>query len=178
MIRCTVISALAATLLGVACTKERQVITIPLIDELPRAKISAKQPSFVSESVLNVGGDTRKCIFMHPVSTARFDLVVPAKAKLSFAVGMPQDVWNKPGDGVTFHVSIADGTSDPTVAFSRYVNPKAVNEDRVWLEAEVDLSLYEGQRVSLLLATDSGPSDHPGWDFAGWADPVIRGMTW
>jgi hypothetical protein len=166
------------TVFAATCAKERRAVVVPLIDELPRARIEAKQDVFVKESTLTVGGDARRSLFMHPTSTVQFDLVVPARAKFSFAVGMPQDVWSKPGDGVQFSVAIGHGAGEQTTVFSRYVNPKAEQADRAWFEDEIDLSLYEGQRIALVLSTAPGPAGDPGWDFAGWANPVVRGISW
>lgn len=164
--------------LAMACAKKRQPVEIPLVDELPRARIKAPGEQYVKEQWLGIKDDARRCIFMHPESSAEFDLLVPLKAKFSFAVGMPHDAWDKGGDGVEFTVAIAQGSGEPTVLFRRYVNPKANEEDRRWFEETIDLSLYEGQRVRLILSTSVGPAGNPGWDFAGWADPVIRGLWW
>ena len=170
-------AAVVLCALGLACAKEHLALTVPLIDELPRARITAPRSVLVRESNLTVNGETRRCLFMHPVSSAEFNLVVPARAKLVFGVGVAQDVWDKGGDGVEFRVSITEG-ADETMLFTRYVNPKAHDSDRLWHEEEVDLSLYEGQRISLVFSTDSGPADDPRWDSAGWSNPMIKGMTW
>jgi len=171
------IVAVSFCVLAVTCAQKRQTISVPLIDELAGARITAQRSVLVRESNLTVNGDTRRCLFMHPVSSAEFDLVVPARARLFFGLGVAQDVWDKGGDGVEFAVSIVEGGQE-TMLFTRYVNPKMVESDRLWHDEEVDLSLYEGQRISLVLATNSGPADDPRWDSAGWANPVVKGITW
>lgn len=169
---------IALVMLGGACAKNKRSIEIPLIDELPRARIVAQQNDLIKEATLGIREDARRCLFMHPVSSAMFDLVVPARAKFSFAIGVPHDVWEKPGDGVEFTVAIAQGGAEPTILFSKYLNPKSVEADREWFEEVIDLSVYEGQRITLVLSTGSGPAGDPGWDLAGWANPVVRGIWW
>ncbi len=167
-----------AVLLGVSCARKGREVAVSLIDELPNARVVRERDVHVRESRMTINGDTRRCLFMHPTSSAEFDLVIPAKAKLTFAIGIPPDVWGQPGDGVGFSVTIVQSEDEQRVVYRRYLNPKAREADRGWQEAEVDLTYYEGQRVKLVLATDPGPENNPGWDWAGWAEPTLRGQWW
>jgi hypothetical protein len=160
------------------CKKQKQTITITLIDELPRARISAKKSDHVVEKSYRIGGEKRRVLFMHPPSTAEFDLLVPAQARLSFGFTLSQAVWQKPGDGVLFKVELDEGTAERVELFSQYINPKTVAPDRKWHDAEIDLSLYEGQRVTLIFATDPGPNNNNAFDHAAWSEPMLTGVGW
>ena len=160
------------------CKKQRKTVTIPLIDELPRARIIAKRSDHVSENSYNIAGEKRRVLFMHPPASVEFDILVPAAARLSFGFALSPGVWNKPGDGVLFKVELDEGTAETVELLSQYINPKAVEPDRKWHDAEVDLSLYEGQRVTLIFSTDAGPENNNAFDHAAWSEPTLTGVLW
>ena len=164
--------------IAVNCKKERKTTTIPLIDELPRARIIAKSSDLVSEKSYNIAGDKRRVLFMHPPARVEYDVLVPAAAKLSFGFTLSPGVWNRAGDGVLFKVELDEGTGETVKLFSQYINPKAVEPDRKWHDAEVDLSLYEGQRVTLIFSTDPGPEGNNAFDHAAWSEPTLTGLLW
>jgi hypothetical protein len=160
------------------CKKQRKTMTIPLIDELPRARIIAKRSDHVSENSYNIAGEKRRVLFMHPPASVEYDLLVPAAAKLSFGFTLSPAVWKKPGDGVLFKVELDEGTGETVELFSQYINPKAVEPDRKWHDAEIDLSLYEGQRITLIFSTDAGPENNNAFDHAAWSEPTLTGVSW
>ena len=160
------------------CRSERKTLNVPLIDELSRARITAKTKNHVTKKVYKIQGEQRRVLFMHPSSTVEFELLIPAAAKLQFGLGIAPGFWNRPGDGVRFTVKIDEGTDETKTVFSRYINPKSVEPDRRWHDAEVDLSLYEGQKVKLILSTDGGPNDNNMFDNAGWSEPILTGLIW
>jgi hypothetical protein len=126
----------------------------------------ASAGDYIHPKTFSIAGDTREVLFMHPPSSALFDLWLPDEVRLEFAVGMDPDVWDKPGDGVKFQMEVRDG--DRTVRlFSARVDPRANPSDRRWLDASVDLSKFAFQRVHLVLRTLPGASGENDW--AGWA---------
>lgn len=170
--------ALGLALLGYGCKKEKRSISISLIEELPRASIQANRPEKVGEKVFNIRNDSRRVLFMHAPSTVEFSLLIPARAELKFGVGMPSHIWKFQGDGVLFRVEIDQGTDEDDVLYSTYINPKAVEADRRWHDATIDLSQYEGQRVILRFQTDPGPEGNRTLDLAGFSEPTLTGLEW
>lgn len=176
--RLVTLISVGLVLMGFACEKEKRSISISLIEELPRASVLANRPEKVGEKVFNIKGDTRRVLFMHAPSTVEYSLLIPARAQLTFGVGMPPHVWKYQGDGVLFRVEIDQGTEEDDVLYSTYINPKAVEADRRWHDATIDLSPYEGQRVILRFQTDPGPEDNRTLDLAGFSEPTLTGLEW
>lgn len=165
-------------LMAGSCKKQKKTTTIPLIDELPRARIIAKRSDHVSEKSYNVAEEKRRVLFMHPPAAVEYDVLVPAAAKLSFGFTLSPAVWRKSGDGVLFKVELDEGTAEIVELFSQYINPKKVEPDRKWHDAELDLSLYEGQRITLIFSTDPGPFNNNAFDHAAWSEPTLTGFLW
>ena len=86
-------------------------------------------------------------------------------------MGVDQGAWDKPGDGVEFRVNVAVDGKTPEEVFRRYLNPKAEEADRQWVDASIDLGRFGNQTVSVTLSTLPGSS--PDFDWAWWADPRI-----
>jgi len=128
--------------------------------------------------VYKIQGDERRVLFMHSSSAVEFELLIPGAAKLQFGLGIAPGVWERPGDGVKFSVKVDEGTDETKTVFSRYINPKSVEPDRRWHDAEVDLSIYEGQKVKLILVTEGGPNGNNMFDNAGWSEPTLTGLIW
>jgi len=160
------------------CNKQGKGMTVRLIDELPRARIICAKRNQVIERTFVIKNEKRRVLSMHPPAQVEYDLLIPAAAKLTFEMGMPPFVWTKSGDGVLFKVDINDGTGERQTVFSQYINPKAVEPDRRWHKGEVDFSLFEGQKVTLILVTERGPQNNGTYDNAGWGEPQITGVLW
>jgi hypothetical protein len=123
---------------------------------------------YVYPRSFNIDGDTREVLFMHPTSSATFELRLPSRPSLEFAIGVDPEVWSKPGDGVEFEVDVTPSGGPTERLFTKYVNPKAQASDREWIEESVDLGQDGGKTVSLTLRTLPGSS--PDYDWAGWAN--------
>ncbi|MFO7720421.1 MAG: hypothetical protein R6W85_08275, partial [Gillisia sp.] len=98
--------------------------------------------------------------FMHPVSTAVYDLKLPELEGdemlwLDFSIGMLADSWNQPGDGVNFSITIQ--ASDQIIdLYSLYIDPKNNIQDRQWKLERINISAYSDQDVTLTFKTDGG----------------------
>ena len=161
-----------------SCRKSKRAITVSLIDELPRASIQADRRESVSEKVFVVRGERRRVLAMRPGSRVKFDMLVPARARLSFGIATPEHTWRKGGDGVLFKIEVDQGTDENETIYSTYINPKAVEVDRRWHDMSLDLSTYEGQRVKLIFITNPGPDNNPTFDLAGFSEPKLTGLQW
>jgi hypothetical protein len=99
-------------------------------------------------------------------------VTVPAqKPHFNTYVALRPYVWEQRSDGVTFDVSVTDGTHEMTA--TRFLNPGSRLSDRAWIEMDLDLSEYAGRSVQLTLATSAGPQGNSAWDWALWGNPRI-----
>ncbi len=124
------------------------------------------------------GGEVRRCLFSHPpydgvtgYAWATFPLDLPADspAHLEFAIGMKDGL--DATDGVTFTIQVLDEEGVAEEVFSRHHAATA------WETVSVDLSAYQGRRVTLKLLADAGPADNTTADHALWAEPRVVTAT-
>jgi hypothetical protein len=109
---------------------------------------------------------------MHPPASLTLTVDLPQRAALQTGLALDPAAWDAPeGDGVRFVLEVAPLGGQTLQVFDEYVNPRASEEQRRWLDRWIDLSAFGGQRVSLTLRTDGGAT--PFNDWAGWAEPVV-----
>ncbi len=109
----------------------------------------------------------REVLFMHPPAQATFTTTLPVTpTTLTFWMGINPAVWTAMGDGVVYHVAVADST-----VFTHALTIEQARQG--WQPAQVDLSTRSEQTVRLTLATNPGPDDNGSGDWAGWADVRI-----
>ena len=119
--------------------------------------------------------DTRPVIYMHPPETGQryvaYRVTVPENAALRFGIALAPQVWDpEKGDGVNFSVYIIPvSQSEGEFVFTRYLNPKTNLSDRRWRNYVVDLSLWAGQEINVMLITENGPQENWAYDWAGWS---------
>ena len=149
------------------------------IDLIPAFDTARKQPAADVFSVVDetLNGETKKAILVQPSVGTRltFKVRVPDDAWLKVSVGLKPEAWDKPGDGVKFHVGVSDGRAfDPL--FSQHVDPFNNKSDRRWIPVTVDLSAYAGEEVDLIFNTNSsqpGKGENHDNDLALWGAPEI-----
>ena len=139
-----------------------------------------------------VGGEARAALFLHPPGEIGFSRRLYHGGTLHFSVGIPEEAWQKGGDGATFEVSIipwrirsvaADLTTEPKVklpvrgervtVYTRHLDPANHSEDRGWQKEEVGLEPWEGSLVEIVFTTRGGPAGELSYDWAAWGDPHI-----
>lgn len=132
-----------------------------------------KQVLFGQEFTINK--DKRAIMFEHPNAEVQFnDVAIPRNAVLQFGIGIKPEVWGKPGDGVTFEITVVDQKSAKIQIFSSYIDPKTNSSDRKWFDYDVDLNDFAGQKVSFIFSTTYGPRGNGEFDWAGWSNSRIR----
>jgi hypothetical protein len=124
-----------------------------------------------------IKGDTRPGIYMHPNSRLIFHRVtIPDSGHLRVALGVKEEAWDKPSDGVLFRFGISDGRTYEEL-LNQLVDPANNPNDRMWRDVEnLDLSAYAGQQVDLVFNTEvSAPRRVPNgvYDFAVWGAPAL-----
>ncbi|MFQ5353527.1 MAG: glycosyltransferase, partial [Thermodesulfobacteriota bacterium] len=141
---------------------------------------SYKQREMVNVSTFKVNGEERRVLFAHPVicvgdtsTILSFKGLTPDKGEtLDFGIGINEEAWDKPGDGVEFEVLVRDA-DNLTSIYKKYIDPKANEDDRRWFEESLDLSGFSGRPLEVLLKTSAGPRNDPEYDWAGWSAPAI-----
>jgi hypothetical protein len=154
-------------------------VAIDLVNEFSAAK---KQPSAEVFSVIDakIGTTTKRAIFAADPGRITWHVTVPNDAWLKVSLGLKEEGWTIPGDGVYFSVGVSEGAHyDPLV--NLVVNPYGVPSDRGWHDLMLDLSQYAGTGVDIIFNNRSSPPAEPGkpgrddrnGDFALWGDPRV-----
>ncbi|HEV2126961.1 MAG TPA: 6-pyruvoyl-tetrahydropterin synthase-related protein, partial [Chloroflexota bacterium] len=127
---------------------------------------------FVNLQQMRIGGRERPWLYMHPLSSVSTMLDLPPRAAFQAGLGVDPRAWSaETGDGVRFVVEVTPAGGQPVRVLDEHLNPRAFDDQRRWVDRWVDLSAFGGQRVTLTLRTEPGPTADNDW--AGWADPVI-----
>ena len=94
-------------------------------------------------------------------------------AQLGVSLGLREESWVRPGDGVLFRVGISRGDVYEELV-SLVVNPFANPADRQWYPLLLDLSPYAGDAVEIIFNTNAGVnSENAANDLAVWGEPKI-----
>jgi hypothetical protein len=171
--------AVATPLLFTAILVTRERVSVHLLDQLDVAQMESPAGMHVGFSRIEevINGFSPPALFAHPPSRVTWRVTVPAqKPVLETNIALRPYVWEHRSDGVTFDVTITDGSHKTRV--SRFLNPGVQLNDRAWVDMGIDLSEYEGRTVEVSLATSAGPRGDVGWDWAMWGDPRIVSLRW
>jgi hypothetical protein len=152
-------------------------VVIDLIAQFPSAEKSSSGQLDQVFGVMDtaIKGETRHSIYIHPTSRLRYRITVPDDGRLQAWLGVKEETWDKPSDGVLFRIGVSDGREYEEVV-NQHVDPANNANDRRWVPVDVDLSAYAGQQVELIFNTNSSPrnrGDNPAYDWAVIGDPVI-----
>jgi hypothetical protein len=144
-----------------------------LIDHLPQATQRRPNPEAFMVTDVTINGRTLKSIYVTQASRIVWEETVPANAWLSVNLGVREEAWARPGDGVLFLVGISEGGKYDEL-LSLIVNPNGNAADRQWYPLLLDLSPYAGKAVEVIFNTRPGV-DHstPDNDLAVWGAPAI-----
>lgn len=152
----------------------RTVRIFDLLRAFPRATVLSGGPRYVGRGQYSVGGEMRAGLFLHPSASAKFPSIrVSREAILTFKVGVMDQAWDKPGDGVEFTVFVERPNDSQTKVFSRYIDPKHNPGDRRWFDERIPLRKFGDQDVRVTLATGPGPANDFTDDWAVWIEPQI-----
>lgn len=159
----------------VPCTMEIDEIDIVRASALARRHLEGLAGPF---DRAEIGGESRAVLYSPAPGILEGSVTVPdSGGTLTFGYGVLPSCWYKPGDGVTFRVSGAEGdVGKPVVLFSQYVNPKAKPEDRHWFDASVSLASHAGREMRLKFETlegEPGVKADPQFDDAVWSSPIV-----
>jgi hypothetical protein len=163
-------------------------LTADLIAKFPTA--TDKRPSAETFSVIDatLGGEKKRAILVKDPTSATpagpagsrliYELEVPENAQLKVSLGIQEEGWTVPGDGVLFRVLVAPSNGAPEEILNQPVDPYNNPRDRGWHDQTLDLSEYAGEKIQLYFNTNSSlparpPRDDRAGDFALWGDPKV-----
>lgn len=171
--------AVATPLLFTAILATRERVAVDLLDRLDGARMESPSGMHAGFSRIEevINGLSPPALFAHPPSRVTWTVTVPAgKTLFKTYIALRPYVWEHRSDGVTFDVSVTDGTHETTM--TRFLDPAARLNDRAWVEMNLDVSEYAGRSVDVTLATSAGPRGDVGWDWALWGNPRIVSLRW
>ena len=115
---------------------------------------------------------------MHPPSRVTVTFAVRESGTVfQSGVGLRPDAWlTDYGDGMVFTVEVTPTggqsvTGSGGQRCSLRVNPRALEDERRWIDFRVPLDRWVGQTVDLTLLT--GPVEDVRNDWGGWGNPVV-----
>ncbi len=154
--------------------------TIDLVQDFPNAKIKRPKPETFSIVDASIGGISHKSIFTADPSRIGWHFTVPQDGWLKVSLGIKEQGWTMPGDGVVFQIGISTGTAYEEL-LRLVVNPFSEPADRQWKDLTLDLSPYSGKEVDLIFNTLSSPDpphgqppkDDRNGDLALWGAPRV-----
>jgi hypothetical protein len=146
----------------------------PLPDSALMIDVARDSPTDVR--VLDIPGDLRASIFLHPPGTIFLPDPPKGATTLTLAIGMDRQAFADPiNDGVQFKVTGIDAAGEEVVLFSEAYIPRSDPETPEWRDRKISL-MQEGERVgSLSITTD--PLGNSSTDWAGFADLEYRGSV-
>ena len=152
---------------------QQERVAYDFLSHVHEAKIDMPQPQKENthyRQVKEINGDKRQILLMFPPAEARFQNVsIHPASTMRFAVGLvSQPSCSAPN---RFEVWITSQGGESRRLFDRDVDIQRNLRDRTWLEAEIKLEPFAGQRVEILFKSfQTGPQ---GCDWIAWADPRI-----
>ena len=148
-------------------------VAVDLIQQFPSAR---QQPGTDAFSVVDskINNETKRAIYTKNLAGTRitWKITVPDNGWLKVSLGILEEGWTMPGNGVLFSIGVSD-TKTYDELLSLTINPFNNASDRRWNELSLDLSQYAGETVELIFNTRSGPADDRNGDFAAWGEPRI-----
>jgi len=145
-----------------------------LLDRVGEATVTAPASGHVTVQPMTLLRDTRMALLQHPDSLMEFPpLVLGPRPRLLVACGIKKIAWSRLPSEIAFEASILVDGEGETRVLSVGLDPHHREEDRRWVEREVDLARFAGRRVRLVLRTSVSRRLDPHHAWAGWADPRI-----
>ncbi|MFQ5766976.1 MAG: hypothetical protein ACE5ID_03210 [Acidobacteriota bacterium] len=119
----------------------------------------------------DLGDGPVPALYAHPPASLTWSLELLRPMNLVTAVGLRRAAWEKSSDGVGFQILIEDGRLH--TLFQGRVDPRHHAGQRGWQPLVLDLSPWTGRAVRLILKTDPGPHQEPGYDWSVFKDPQL-----
>ncbi|MBI1390184.1 MAG: glycosyltransferase [bacterium] len=138
-----------------------------LLTAMRRGRINTPCAEYVASGVLDIDGDARRVLFMHPPASVTIKAKLSPSTRLQTAIAMAPAAYDREGDGVMFRVR-----QDGETVFERALDAKHDPEDRGWIGVAIDLKPSNG--VSrLTFETQAYPNGRNEFCSAAWAEPRL-----
>jgi hypothetical protein len=152
-------------------------VAVDLIDMFDSAVDKRPSPDVFQVVDATIAGETRRAILVKEPSRLVYRVTVPTNGELRIGLGLLEEGWTTPGDGVLFRVLIGAG-GPPEEILNILLNPYGNPNDRRWQDLSLDLSEYSGETVDLFFNTNSSPpvkppQDNRDGDLAVWGTPRL-----
>lgn len=152
-------------------------LRIDLIEQFESATEKRPTPETFELVEATLAGDTRRAILARDSSRLVYSVQVPDDAELRVGIGLMEEGWTIPGDGVLFRILIGAGGPREEV-LNIVVNPFGNPNDRSWRDLSIDLSEYAGETIDLVFNTNASPPAQPpvndtNGDLAVWGAPGV-----
>lgn len=121
---------------------------------------------------VEIDGQIRIGLFMHPVASRTFRLRVPRGARFRAWIALLPDVWDKNNGGVTFRVS-AGRDGHAVQSHEWRIDPRRHPGHRRWKPVSVSLGRFAGEEIDLTLSTGLPEGASPPHAWAVWGDPLV-----
>jgi len=145
---------------------------LDLLERLPHAVISPPTDLYVAHDTYDWDGDRRDALFAHAPARVGYQFVVPERAKLCGAYAYhPGAVAAGARGGVNFAIEIIHGQTRHHV-LARRIDPAVEPTDRGWHDFELDLSLWSGEALFVVLETAPGSGSNE-FKWSCWGEPAI-----
>ena len=156
----------------------RETVVTDLVAALPTATDKRPTPDTFSMMDATIGGQQKRAIFVKGPSRLVYTINVPENAQFKVSLGLLEDGWKTPGDGVLFRVLATPTNGNQDELLNLDINPYGNPSDRSWHDLSIDLSEYAGETIQLFLNTNSSPPSRPprddrAGDLAVWGAPRI-----
>ncbi len=143
-----------------------------LTEHFDEAKIKSGGNDFVALWLIRIKGEDRMSILLHPASSAKWRVKLKPDSSLRFGLAFSPDVWDKPGGGCTYRVKVKPRMRREEVVYTREFDPKNNEDERRWVDQEVDLSRFGGRSVEITLETYTPPGENQ-YCVAFWSRPYL-----
>lgn len=152
-------------------------LAVDLVAQFPTAKEMRPSPDTFQVVEATIAGETRQAILVKESSRLVYSVLVPDNGELRVGLGLLEEAWTVPGDGVLFRILVGAG-GNPEEVLNLVVNPYGNPSDRSWHDLSIDLSEYAGETIDLFFNTNASPDQRPpvdnrDGDLPVWGAPAV-----
>lgn len=133
--------------------------------------INTPDARFVNRFDVEIAGDSRTVLMMHPPCTVRYVLRLGTTPRLETAYAMFPATYHQPGWGVRFSIRV-----EGEMVLDEVVNAKRNAAHRTWFETTLDLHPWAGKSITLELQTAPEHGTDNQYCAAGWGRLRITGL--
>jgi len=149
---------------------------VPLLPQAEKRSGPVPPDEAIKVMTVTINGEAKACIREQANGRITFRLTPPPDSWFSASIALDPSVWDKEGDGVLFRLGVDDGKGVYEELLNQHVNPAANKSDQRWIPVALDLSVYAGREVKLILSTNAsmpGKGNDLRNDLALWGAPSL-----